>query len=198
MPFFRCQCRPLSGRPQTNPQCPGPPRKIPVRLVTFSSPRGVPGPYSAVMKKLVSKDALKRMALCICFLSVLPIAQAAEPIPNTMTADRWQTKENVEFFRQLGLYHGLMRLNSGDAVLKDITFSDGTIEFDFNTIGRGAPGVAFRQQDEGNFELLHLRLDPACPAFRACIQLCAADSWHPAMGPLSAISNAGAAPGERG
>ena len=91
-----------------------------------------------VMKTLVSKDALKRMALCICFLSVLPIAQAAEPIPNTMTADRWQTKENVEFFRQLGLYHGLMRLNSGDAVLKDITFSDGTIEFDFNTIGRGA------------------------------------------------------------
>jgi hypothetical protein len=63
-----------------------------------------------------------------------------------------------------------MRLNSGNAVLKDITFSDGTIEFDVNTIGRGAPGIAFRQQDEGNFELLYLRPDPACPAFRACIQ----------------------------
>ena len=32
------------------------------------------------------------------------------------------------------------------------------------------PGIAFRQQDEGNFELLYLRPDPACPAFRACIQ----------------------------
>lgn len=63
-----------------------------------------------------------------------------------------------------------MRLNSGNAVLKDVTFSDGTIEFDVNTIGRGAPGIAFRQQDEGNFELLYLRPDPACPAFRACIQ----------------------------
>jgi hypothetical protein len=122
------------------------------------------------MTTLVSKNALNRMVLCICFLSAIPIAQAAEPIPIPMTADHWQTKENAEFLRELGFYHGLMRLNSGDAVLKGITFSDGTIEFDVNTIGRGAPGIAFRQQDEGNFELLYLRPDPACPAFQACIQ----------------------------
>ena len=122
------------------------------------------------MKTLISKDALTRMALCVCFLSTLPIAQGAEPITITMTADHWQTKENAEFFLQLGFYHGLMRLNIGDAVLKGITFSDGTIEFDVNTIGRAAPGIAFRQQDEDNFELLYLRPDPACPAFRACIQ----------------------------
>lgn len=97
-------------------------------------------------------------------------AKAAEPITIKMTADHWQVKENAEFTRQLGFSDGLMRLNSGNAVLKDITFSDGTIEFDVNTIGRGAPGIAFRQQDEGNFELLYLRPDPACPAFRACIQ----------------------------
>jgi hypothetical protein len=114
------------------------------------------------------------MTLCVCFLSALPMlaphAQAAEPLMIAMTADHWQTKENAEFFRQLGFYHGLMRLNSGTAALKDLTFGDGTIEFDVNTIGRGAPGIAFRQQDEGNFELLYLRPDPACPAFRACIQ----------------------------
>jgi hypothetical protein len=94
----------------------------------------------------------------------------AEPITIAMTADNWQTKENAEFLRQLGFFHGLMRLNSGNAVLKGITFSDGTIEFDVNTIGRGAPGIAFRQQDDDNFELLYLRPDPNCPAFRACIQ----------------------------
>src|SRR5581483_2072324 len=97
-------------------------------------------------------------------------AQAAEPIPISMTADYWQTKENAEFLRQQGFLQGLMRLNSGNAVLKGITFSDGTIEFDVNTIGRGAPGIAFRQQDDDNFELLYLRPDPACPAFRACVQ----------------------------
>ncbi len=122
------------------------------------------------MKILVGKDAVNRMALCLWLLSALPIAEGAEPIPISMTADHWQTKENAEFLRQLGFFYGLMRLNSGDAVLKGVTFSDGTIEFDVNTIGRGAPGIAFRQQDEGNFELLYLRPDPACPAFRACIQ----------------------------
>jgi hypothetical protein len=122
------------------------------------------------MNKLVIKDALNRMALCVCFLSALPIAEGAEPMTIAMTADHWQTKENAEFLRQLGFFHGLMRLNSGNAVLKGVTFSNGTIEFDVNTIGRGAPGIAFRQQDEGNFELLYLRPDPSCPAFRACIQ----------------------------
>jgi hypothetical protein len=118
-----------------------------------------------------SQAALNRMAFCVLFfLSAFPIAKAAEPITIAMTADRWETKENAEFFRQLGFYHGLMRLNSGHAVLKGITFSNGTIEFDVNTIGRGAPGIAFREQDEKNFELVYLRPDPACPAFHACIQ----------------------------
>src|SRR5215469_17213244 len=112
------------------------------------------------MKTLRSKHALTRLALRICFLSAFPLAQAAEPMTITMTADHWQTKENGEFLLQLGFYRGLMRLNSGDAVLKDITFSDGTIEFDVSTVGRGAPGIAFRQQDENNFELLYLRPDP--------------------------------------
>ena len=110
------------------------------------------------------------MAVCVCLMSAFATAHGAEPITISMTADHWQTKENAEFLRQLGFFHGLMRLNSGDAVLKDITFSDGTIEFDVNTVGRGAPGIAFRQQNEGNFELLYLRPDPNCPAFRACIQ----------------------------
>jgi len=122
------------------------------------------------MEKLLGKRALNRMALCLCFLSTLRIAQGTEPITVAMTADRWQSKENAEFLRELGFFHGLMRLNSGHAGLKDVTFSDGTIEFDVNTVGRGMPGVAFRQQDERNFELLYLRPDPNCPAFRACIQ----------------------------
>jgi hypothetical protein len=110
------------------------------------------------------------LALCLCPLSILPATQAAPPINVAMTAENWQTKENAEFFKQLGFYHGLMRLNSGTATLKGVNFSDGTIEFDVNTVGRGMPGIAFREQDERTFELVYLRPDPACPAFRACIQ----------------------------
>jgi len=122
------------------------------------------------MKTLIGKLPLNIPVLFVLFLSAIPIARGAEPITIAMTADHWQAKENAEFLRALGFYHGLMRLNSGDAVLRGITFSDGTIEFDVNTIGRGAPGIAFRQQDEKNFELLYLRPDPACPAFHACVQ----------------------------
>ena len=122
------------------------------------------------MKTLFCKGGLNRLAFCVCFLSTLPMAQSAQPIMIAMTAEHWQAKENAEFLRELGFFHGLMRLNSGKAVLKNVTFSDGTIEFDINTIGRGMPGIAFRQQDEKDFELLYLRPDPSCPAFRACIQ----------------------------
>jgi hypothetical protein len=113
--------------------------------------------------------ALVGVAVFGC-LTLSASAQAATPINVEMTADHWQTKENAEFLKQLGFYHGLIRVNTGNAVLKDVTFSDGTIEFDVNTIGRGMPGIAFRQQDEKNFELLYLRPDPACAAFSACIQ----------------------------
>jgi hypothetical protein len=122
------------------------------------------------MKILLKKDVLNAIVRYVCFLSALPIVQGAQPIAVSMTVDHWQTKENAEFVRELGFFHGLMRLNSGNAVLKDVMFSNGAIEFDVNTIGRGMPGIAFRQQDEGNFELLYLRPDPNCPAFRACIQ----------------------------
>jgi hypothetical protein len=42
-----------------------------------------------VMKTLIYKDALSRMALFVYFLSTLPIAYGAEPIRVPMTADRW-------------------------------------------------------------------------------------------------------------
>lgn len=96
------------------------------------------------MTTLIRRNAVSRVALCLCFLR-FRLRRARNRSPSAMTADRWQTKENAEFYRQLGFYHGLMRLNSGSAVLKGVTFSDGTIEFDVNTIGRGAPGIAFRQ-----------------------------------------------------
>jgi hypothetical protein len=116
------------------------------------------------------KDALTMLALAACFLSAPSTSRGAEPIPIAMTADRWDVKENAEFLRELGFYRGLMRLNSGRATLKDVAFSDGSIEFDVHTVGRGMPGIAFRRQDENSFELFYLRPDPACPAFQVCIQ----------------------------
>ena len=59
-----------------------------------------------------------------------------------MTAEHWQTKENAEFLRQLGFYHGLIRLNSGLATLKGVTFGDGTIDAFDQKNGLGFPLIA--------------------------------------------------------
>jgi hypothetical protein len=130
------------------------------------------------MKTTTLRTHVALLALAVLALSTAGRAQydrlsrapAGDPVAVPMTADHWETKENAELLRQLGFYRGLMRLNSGNAVLKGTTFSDGTIEFDVNTIGRGSPGIAFRQQNDDNFELLYLRPDPACAAFAACMQ----------------------------
>ena len=69
--------------------------------------------------------ALRRHA-AILAIALLPLATsvgAGGAIAIPMTADRWQTKENAEFLRQLGFYRGLLRLNSGNAVLKGLTDS---------------------------------------------------------------------------
>ena len=85
-------------------------------------------------------------------------ARAAEPITIPMTADRWQTKENAEFLRQLGFFHGLMRLNSGNAALKGTTFGNGTIEFDVAFSNSTAfPGISFRAITPNDYELFYLR-----------------------------------------
>lgn len=115
--------------------------------------------------------AVSCVALCSLILTATTVAKGAEPILVTMTAESWQAKENAEFVRQLGFYRGLLRLNSGVALLKGVAFAEGTIEFDVNTISRGSPGIAFGAQDDDNFELFYLRPDPACPAYQACISM---------------------------
>jgi len=122
------------------------------------------------MNRTMFRTIVSVVAFGILSLHTIAAEVPAQPITIAMTAEHWQVKENAEFLRQLGFFQGLMRLNSGTATLKDVTFGSGTIEFDVNTIGRGAPGIAFRQQDDDDFELLYLRPDPNCPAFRACIQ----------------------------
>ncbi len=82
---------------------------------------------------------------------------------------------------------------------KIFTFQrNGTIEFDVNTIGRGMPGIAFRRQDEKNFELLYLRPDPNCPAFGACVQYTPQTHGVMLWDFFPQYQTPGSPPGERG
>ncbi len=111
-----------------------------------------------------------RVLLGLCLLLPLRFAWGAEPLRIAMTADRWQSKGNVEFVRMEGFPLGLMRVNGGGAALKDLNFANGTIEFDIQPIGQDIPGISFRRRDDATAEEFYLRPGPNCPASDDCVQ----------------------------
>jgi len=125
------------------------------------------------MKTLVSNDALTRMALCVCFLSALPIAQGAEPITITKTAQQIQVPMSPERFDtgtsktgssagaiQFGEFLGrrAVYLPSGLLTVKGANFRDGAVEADVASKPGGLfIGIAFRIESEANLEMIYLR-----------------------------------------
>jgi len=104
----------------------------------------------------------------------LPAAAVAASISVPFTADRWQVQGDAKFVKKEGFPQGLLSL-SGDsskesAALKDLSFSDGTIEFDMKAIGEDMPGIRFRQRDANTAEEFYIRVGPNCPAAQDCLQ----------------------------
>jgi hypothetical protein len=87
-----------------------------------------------------------------------------------MTADRWETKGNAEFSSEDGFPLGVMKVNKGVAVLKDLAFRNGTIEFDVIPIGSMGAGIGFRRRDNDTYEDFYLRPRPNCAAAVDCMQ----------------------------
>ncbi|WP_298609982.1 hypothetical protein [uncultured Spirosoma sp.] len=76
-----------------------------------------------------------------------------------MTAERWSyAPGQVEFMT--GKEAGIMKIIKGpkSIVLKDVTFSNGTIEYDVELTGPGFPGINFRMDaDQQNGENFYIR-----------------------------------------
>jgi hypothetical protein len=101
------------------------------------------------------------------------IARAQEPVKIPMTAERWQVRDGkdiVEFNQEDGYPLGVMKLVKGVAVLKDLGFKDGTIEFDVVPNGPMGAGIGFRRRDDDTYEDFYLRPRPNCSAAPDCIQ----------------------------
>ena len=97
-------------------------------------------------------------------------AIAQKPIDIPMTADRWETKNNVEFSQADAYPLGVMKVNKGVAVLKGLDFRNGTIEFDVIPIGSMGAGIGFRRKDDDTYEDFYLRPRPNCAAAVDCMQ----------------------------
>ena len=81
-------------------------------------------------------------------------ARAAEQIQLAMTADHWTTMGEVEFVQHDG--YAALQLKpgnyaehkmTGQAVLNDFTFRNGTIEYDVEALGSMGAGIGFRRRD---------------------------------------------------
>jgi hypothetical protein len=109
-------------------------------------------------------------AVAAVFLLITAGAFAQEPIKIPMTADRWESNENIKFEAADGYPLGVMTVSKGVAVLKDFKFRNGTIEFDVIPQGPMGAGIGFRRRDEDTYEDFYLRPRPKCDEAVDCIQ----------------------------
>ena len=109
------------------------------------------------------------LAALLLLLATRLVALAA-PVP--LTPADWTAEGNVEF-PQAGR-DATLRINSGDAVLKNVVFRDGSIEYDVAELpgaaGMDFPWMRFRERDADTAEELYLRPEADCPHSDDCLQ----------------------------
>ncbi len=122
---------------------------------------------------------LRAATLLLCFAA--PVLHAASPIKVPLTADHWQpiqdannpAKPDVQFIGHEGFPQGAIVLKNGSVALRDLSFRDGTIEFDMKATDQDIPGIQFRRHGEPGHqdaEEFYLRSFPECRASDDCIQ----------------------------
>ena len=82
-------------------------------------------------------------------------------------------KPDVRFIGHEGFPQGAIVLKSGSVALDNLSFRDGTIEFDMKATDQDIPGIQFRRHGEPGHqdaEEFYLRSFPECRASNDCIQ----------------------------
>jgi hypothetical protein len=104
-------------------------------------------------------QALKLTFALALIASFIPIhAQVPKDISIPMEPARWELdpQGSGEFVRHRGVA-ALKIANPTKAILKDLVFRDGTIEFDMEPGTFGGPGIGFRRSAPGEYEYFYLR-----------------------------------------
>ncbi|PLK44486.1 hypothetical protein [Emticicia sp. TH156] len=133
---------------------------------------------------------MKKLVLLLLGLCTMAVAQkkknvsqpAAPAVPDfhiSMSADKWQFKEGkVTFVEKNGaMAMRIVQGNQGAVVLKDVVFTNGTIEFDFEpeapmSLG-SSPTVYFHGDAQSNdVEILYIRARPKTPTANDGVQYC--------------------------
>ena len=122
-------------------------------------------------------SGLTFIALGLCLLPASQSARATESLKIALTASQWTTVSGVEFgphkgFDAIELKPGnyAQHIKTGEAVLNDFVFSNGTIEFDVDPTGNMGAGFGFRRRDKDTYEDFYLRPRPKCEEAVDCMQ----------------------------
>ncbi len=107
--------------------------------------------------------------------AVMALASVAAPTGArattlAMAAAAWETKGDARFLVDAAYPEGLLDLGRGSATSKDLTFTDGTIDFDVKLKGSGVLGIKFRDMGHRAAEVFYMRPQPNCAASDDCIQ----------------------------
>jgi hypothetical protein len=120
---------------------------------------------------------LSAIVLGLCLSVRYDSANAAEQIKFPMAANRWTTTGEAEFVQHDG--RDALQLKpgnyaehkmTGQAMLNDFTFRNGTIEYDVEPLGNMGAGIGFRRRDKDTYEDFYLRPRPNCSEAADCTQ----------------------------
>jgi len=97
------------------------------------------------------------MRFSLFLLLILPyVAGAQTVIP--FNSPRWKVKGKATPYEELHLGKPALRLQEASLLLEDANFKNGIIEFDIALAAdRYFPAIAFRMQDENNYEQYYIR-----------------------------------------
>ena len=112
---------------------------------------------------------LSFVAIGLCLFPALRAASGAEPVKIPMAAGRWTIHGGVEFAPHKA-FDSLEIKDGGWAILNDLVFGNGAIEFDVESTGDMGTGIAFRLRGKDSLEYVYLRPSPKCSEAGDCIQ----------------------------
>ncbi len=112
---------------------------------------------------------LSFLAMGLCLLPAVRTSSGAEPVQIPLTAGHWTTTGSVEFVQHKG-FDSIELKNGAEAVLHDLVFGNGTLEFDVESTASLGAGIGFRRRDKDTFEDFYLRPYAKCPEAGDCIQ----------------------------
>jgi hypothetical protein len=97
-------------------------------------------------------------------------AGAGTTIP--FTPDRWALGDGITVIEHRGVQAIRIPQSQSrvEALLKDVTFTSGTIEFDVEGTHPMGPAIAFRRRDPRDLEMFYLRGRPTCATEVDCVQ----------------------------